>query len=146
MLEFQYKAIGAQKKTTRKIDIQKATTQLRYFGDAAITYMRHYPAKNSKTYKRKNEQGLKGGWDKRGPNLRGGNLFVEVFNNVDYAVWVQGSRRSAGPRQRTLFARKGWRSITDLNTKVWPRFKPKIAAALGIPIRNVSITRQEFEE
>ena len=56
-------------------------------------------------------------------------------NFVKYAIWVQGqSPRSAyaGPKQRTLFYNRGWPNLTDVKTKIWPKYRIRIAKALGV--------------
>lgn len=131
-MTMQYKAILPKRDSAPKVSIQRALIELRHFGVDARNFLKSYPpVPGGSSYHRTGD--LSRGWGSGGgARMAGGDLKIILTNDVDYMVWVQGRRRSAGPRQRALFARYGWSSITDVNTKIWPRYRNRIEKALGI--------------
>src|SRR3990167_8023273 len=115
--------------------LPRAGRELARFGKEAFEYLESYPPqvppkKGRRAYKRTEK--LMGGWRYKELASR---YEVVVRNRVRYAVWVQGqSPRSAyaGPKQRTLFYNRGWPNLTDVKTKIWPKYRIRIAKALGV--------------
>lgn len=134
----EYKAILPKRDLAPKVNIQRALTELRHFGVDALNFLKTYPpVPGGSSYKRTGD--LSRGWSSGGgAKIVGDDLKIILTNSMDYMVWVQGRRRSAGPKQRALFARYGWSSITDVNTKIWPRYRNRIEKSLGIGRARIS--------
>lgn len=75
------------------------------------------------------------GWDSRSRFDRDS---VTVINNVSYAVYVGGSRRSTriGHRQAIHMRERDWKSVTNVSHNVVRRNRRKLQKAL-LPYRNV---------
>lgn len=83
----------------------------------------NYPASKT-SYRRTGELGRR--WTKRGPNLSGGGLAVEVGNNLRYASRVMGFEKDQLP----LFQGLGWVSITKIGQEEVDRARPSIQRAI----------------
>jgi len=138
-MTMQYRAILPKRDPAPKVNIQRALTELRHFGVDARNFLKTYPpVPPDSSYRRTGD--LSRGWGSGGgARMVGGDLKIILTNSVEYMVWVQGRRRGSGPRQRALFARYGWGSISDVNTKIWPRYRNRIEKSLGLG--RVRITR-----
>ena len=132
-----------------KIKLQRVMTLFRQFGTDTLQHLKTYPPKPpASRYRRSGD--LSRGWNSGGGvKMRGGDLVIEFDNfAIDlygrkYWVWVQGPRRGAGPKQRRIMATYGWSSISDVRTKIWPRYRPRIMKSLGVT-RGVGEIRPEF--
>lgn len=109
------------------------------FTNEALKRLRSYPPAPSKSRYRRTKN-LKKGWKKQ--FARGGNIGVDIFNEVGYAGLLQGRRFSGEIRQFPIRQRQGWVSLTDINQDLWPIYERRIARALGIRrhrVRNVRV-------
>ena len=115
--------------------LPRAGRELTYFGKAALKHLQSYPPQappppGRRRYKRTKR--LKGGWQYK---ELASKYEVVVKNRVKYAVWVQGQSPGSayvGPKQRTLFYYRDWPNLTDVKTKIWPKYRVRIAKALGV--------------
>lgn len=115
----------------RPENIQAAITELRNFGTDAMNQLQSYPPPPSKSrYRRTGELGRR--WSMSGPARRGDDIVLRVVNDTPYGIWVEGPRTGPGKKQRALFQRIGWLSTTTVKTRVWPSYRQRIAAKLGI--------------
>ena len=124
-----------------KINVARAKTEADRFASTAKKALQKYPGKPSGSRYRRT-QDLKRGW--MAPVSFTNDLKIDIFNDVDYAGYVQGRRFTGAKTQMPRFKRGGWLSLTDVNREIWPVFQARIALALGIPlrqIRNIRIPR-----
>lgn len=130
----QFKAILPKRdpfKALRPENIQAAITELRNFGTDAMNQLQSYPAPPSGSrYRRTGELGRR--WSMTGPARRGDDIVLRIINDILYSVWVQGPKTGVGKKQRRLFQRIGWLSTTTVKTQIWPRYRQRIVARLGI--------------
>ncbi len=118
-----------------KINFAGATTEARLFANEAIKILRKYPAKSSRSRYRRTFN-LRRGWKKEISPF-GSDLDIDIFNDKDYAGFLQGRRFTGDIRQTKRAQRQGWVSLTDIDRKVWPRHQIRIGRALGIKVRIV---------
>jgi hypothetical protein len=89
------------------------------------------PAAQGRYRKYKRTGRLGRNWNVSPVSGDGTNIFV--FNNVKYAVYVQGPRahgRASGRQQRTLHFKHGWKSITDVSRETKKQFKTIVNRSL----------------
>ena len=111
------------------------------FAAEAIESLKTYPPKPAKSrYRRKGDRGLKGGWESDVDV--GGDFEVDIFNDVDYAGYVQGRRFAKNEvNQLKRFQKAGWVSLTDID-KLWrDQYRFRVAAALKLDLKRLAITR-----
>lgn len=91
--------------------------------------LKNYPRAVSSSYVRTGELGKK--WTVSPPQQRGRSITGRVGNVQPYAIWVQGPTKGPGKKQRRLFQRRGWLSITQVRKELWDQnYKRRILRAL----------------
>lgn len=97
--------------------------ELKALVSAVSSDMSQYPPEKPSRYTR---TGLLGrNWRIRHVTI----LTWRVYNGVRYAVYVEGPKRGS-PRQTRLMAARGWVSISDVGSRRWKQYRPRIIAAL----------------
>lgn len=102
-------------------DIQRA---LNAFADTLLNKMASYPPaqpwKSRPPSKGPRAGGRRTGTLGRGWQRKVGTGFAEVFNEVSYAVYVEGPRPGKQRRRQTAeMRRRGWPAINKTGSKLW---------------------------
>src|SRR3990167_10112467 len=79
------------KKPITKVRRDRIVSELQNIQSGVISRISKYPPQRTGSpYRRTGEYGRR--WTKRGPHVVGRDLVAEVGTNLEYAVWVGGSR------------------------------------------------------
>lgn len=107
-------------------NIRAVVRELSNFGFEGQKNMSRYPSSQT-AYRRTGRLGR--GWTKVGPSQVSGALAVVIGTNVKYAPFVQGLK-GKDPKQKKLFEKLGWLSVTTEGTRLWKKYRPRIQQAL----------------
>lgn len=101
------------------------------FAGAMIRAMANYPSQKSTISGYRRTGTLGRGWRFGFVRRERDRIQVEVFNDVRYAVYVQGPKRGRkGRRQTREMRRRGWPNITDESRRVFADFRPPLVRIL----------------
>lgn len=101
------------------------------FAGAMVRAMANYPSQGQTVSGYRRTGTLGRGWRFEFRSRSGDRIETEVFNDVDYAVHVQGPKRGRkGRRQTREMRRRNWPNITDESREVFSRFRPPIVRIL----------------
>lgn len=112
-----------------RISVRKATAALYLMLLDAQARLQVYPPART-SYRRKGAAGLGGSWNVQPPHPEGADIVGRVGSKKSYAVWVEGPTRGSGRKQRALFRRYGWTSVTTVARDVQRIHRGSIRAAL----------------
>jgi len=129
-VSFTFKPILPKRDPFKNIErgLVEATVLLGSFLYAAQNELQNYPPQRSGRYRRTGELGRR--WKVEVPKRRGLDIVGRIGNNKPYAVWVEGPTKGSGKKQRALFKRLGWPSVTDVGKRQWRVYRPRIRQAM----------------